>query len=246
MFDNVGKVNDQEATKRQLAALVLTGLLFSAVSASIVLYGLIWAVQQVIETPQDEELVEVVIDDPSLDEAPPPPPPPPPPAASSDPETEDDDTPETEEMVEEIKELDEKVEEKVAADVPKGGVEGGVEGGVVGGVAGGVVGGVVGGEIGGQLGGIRTFHHSEVTTKKRVSPVYPDAAKEMNLGNVDCRVRIFIDENGVPFDVKFEACPKVFQASAKDAIMQWRWYPAKVGTEKVKAQFLLNIAYKLT
>ena len=246
MFDNVGRDLDQEARKRQLISLVITLFVLSAASGAVVLYGLLKVAEVVLDLPDDDEMVEVVMEDPSLEEAPPPPPPPPPPPAAAQEEEQEEDEPEQdpEEMAEDIKELDEKVEEEVKTDA--GGQEGGQEGGVEGGVVGGVVGGVIGGEIGGQLGGVRTFHHSEVQVKRRVQPEYPDAAKQMNLGDVDCRVRIFIDEDGVPYDVKFEACPKVFHDSARDAILKWRWYPAKVGGSKVKAQFLLNIKYKLT
>ena len=65
------------------------------------------------------------------------------------------------------------------------------------------------------------------------------------MGEVDCKVRIFIDEKGVPYNFQFESCPKIFQASATEALAKWRWYPAKFQGQKVKAQFLLNIRYKL-
>ena len=81
--------------------------------------------------------------------------------------------------------------------------------------------------------------------KRRVSPEYPDVARDQNLGEVDCKVRIFIDEKGIPYDFRFQQCPKIFQSSAKKALAQWRWYPAKFQGQKVKAQFLLNIRYRL-
>jgi hypothetical protein len=63
---------------------------------------------------------------------------------------------------------------------------------------------------------------------------------------VDYRVRIFIDEAGVPYDVVYEVCPKVFHASTTEALLKWRYYPARDDEgAKVKASFLLNIKYKL-
>ncbi|TVQ87384.1 MAG: hypothetical protein EA397_18885 [Deltaproteobacteria bacterium] len=82
--------------------------------------------------------------------------------------------------------------------------------------------------------------------KRRVAPSYPEAARTMKLGDVNCRVRIFIDESGSPYDVQFEACPKVFHASATEALLKWRWYPARDDeNKKVRASFMLNIVYKL-
>ena len=69
---------------------------------------------------------------------------------------------------------------------------------------------------------------------------YPEAANELNLGEVTCRVRVYIDESGVPYNIEIEACPMVFHESAKEALYKWRWYPAKVEGTKVKAQFPTN------
>jgi protein TonB len=246
VFDNVGQDLDKERHKRQLVAVLITVGICSLISGSVVLYGILMVAEKVLQVQQDEDMVEVVVDEPVLEAPPPPPPPPPPPSAAPEPEEEEEE-PDPEEMQEEIKELDKEVEEEVKNDAQAASSDpAGVVGGQLGGVAGGVVGGVEGGVVGGQLGGVRTFHHSELQVKRRVVPEYPEAAREMNLGDQDCKVRIFIDEEGVPYDVKFEACPKVFHDSARDAILKWRWYPAKVGGEKVKAQFLLNVKYKLT
>ena len=114
---------------------------------------------------------------------------------------------------------------------------------VEGGVEGGVVGGVVGGVLGGQLGGVRVFHHSEVKVKRRVQPRYPPAAQDLNLGDVVCRVNVFIDEKGVPYDIEPQNCPKVFHQEVKDALYKWRWYPAKVEGKAVKGQFLMAIKF---
>ena len=90
MFDNIGKDLDEEANKRRaqsfLISLALTGI---GVALSVV------ATWRVVETvaPEllDEEMVEVLIEDETLDdEAPPPPPPPPPPPAAAAEEEEED------------------------------------------------------------------------------------------------------------------------------------------------------------
>lgn len=253
MFDNVGKTNDEEATTRSLVAVGSILALLLLVWAGVVLYGVIRITEEITgQDILDEDMVEIIMEeDAGLEAPPPPPPPPPPPAASPEPEEEepeeDEETePEPDEMVEEVAELDEDIEEEQKTAKRPAGEEGGVEGGQEGGEVGGVLGGVVGGVVGGQLGGVRQVHHSEVKTKRRVMPRYPEAARTANLGDQNCRLRVFIDEKGKPYDVKFMACPKVFQPSAEKALFKWRWYPAKdENGNKTRATFGLNIRYTL-
>jgi outer membrane biosynthesis protein TonB len=84
-----------------------------------------------------------------------------------------------------------------------------------------------------------------VEVKKRFDPRYPKSAKDMNLGDQRCLAKVFIDESGAPYKVLVENCPKVFHAETQAAIMKWRWYPPKVGREKVKAQITIAINYKV-
>jgi outer membrane biosynthesis protein TonB len=252
MFDTVGKNNDEEATKRSLASLLITTVLLGAGAAFFVGYGAMKVVETVQAVQTSDDMVEVILEDPGMDEAPPPPPPPPPPpAAADDAEEEDEDedeepTNETDEMVEEVKELKEEVKTEIkSVERPKGvkdGVEGGVEGGVVGGVKDGVKDGVVGGQLDG--GGIRMFHHSELEVKARKLPRYPEAAEAMNLGDQRCKVRVKIDEKGIPFEARVEGCPKVFHDEAREAILKWKWYPPKNGKTKVKAQTTIAVMFK--
>jgi protein TonB len=234
LFDSVGRDLDENATKRSLLSLVITlaGLGTGMGGFIATSYLLVKEVAPELLGLEDISMVEILEED--LMDAPPPPPPPPP---SSGPEEEEEDVEEPDEMVEEIKELEEKVETEVKNKAAPTPVPGGVEGGVIGGVEGGV--------IGGTLGGARVFHHSELDVKKRVQPVYPEAAKAMNLGDQRCKVRIFIDETGRPYDVRVEGCPKVFHSAARNAFMKWRWYPPKSGREKVKAQILIGTTFKL-
>ena len=245
MFDTVGRELDEGAVKRQAVSALATFALIGSSVVIVLLYSAYRVVESVVMPQADQEMVEVELVDPAMEDEPPPPPPPPPSSGAQieEEKTEDEVKPQVEEPVDEIKQLDEKVEEKVQNDVAPVGAAGGVEGGVEGGVAGGVVGGQVGGTGTNLLGSIRTFHHSDLQIKRRVDPVYPDAALDMNLGEQLCRVRVVIDESGVPTQVIAENCPKVFQASAEQALMKWRWYAAKAGSQKVSAQFLLNIKY---
>ncbi|MEQ1506763.1 MAG: energy transducer TonB, partial [Myxococcota bacterium] len=134
--------------------------------------------------------------------------------------------------------LQEEVKEEVKSDAKPAGVVGGVEGGVEGGVVGGVLGG-------GPGTGVRVFHQSELEVKKRVNPEYPEAARALNLGDQRCLVKVIMDEEGVPFNVIVDACPKVFHDVTREAILKWRWYPPKDGKSKIKAQTTIAVTFKL-
>jgi hypothetical protein len=153
-------------------------------------------------------------------------------------------------MDEDVEELDQEPpkEEAVTNQKPqKGGMEGGVEGGVAGGdPVHGVLGGVLGGVPGGQLGaGIRTVHHKDVKYKREPYLRYPKAAKDLNLGDITCLVRVWIDESGVPNRVEVEKCPKAFHRETKEAMLKARWFPARFEGEKIPAQFLTRVKYVL-
>jgi outer membrane biosynthesis protein TonB len=245
VFDNIGKDLDEEANKRRASALFLTLSVLGAVVGLTVGVGAYMAAEVVLDVDLDKELVDLIEE--TVNEAlpPPPPPPPPPPAAAAEEEQEEPETPQPDEMVEEIKELEEEVKEEVKSDVKPAGVEGGQEGGQVGGVVGGVQGGIEGGVLGGQLSGVRVFHHSELEVKKRINPEYPEAARALQIGDQRCLAKVFIDEEGVPYDVIVETCPKVFHDDTKAAILKWRWYPPKDGKNRVKAQTTIAVTYKL-
>jgi hypothetical protein len=88
-------------------------------------------------------------------------------------------------------------------------------------------------------------HWSEVSVKRRVSPKYPEEAKQYDLGEVRCELRFLIDEKGIPYEIRPESCPEMFQESALDAAWKWTFYPMKKNGEPVKAQFVLMIVYRL-
>ncbi len=246
MFDNIGKDLDEEANKRRAMSFGITLLGMGTATGLFVALTAYTATQVLLEQPLNEELVQLIEEEVIADDAPPPPPPPPPPPAAAAEEETEEETEETpDEMVEEVQELKEEVKEEMKSDVKPAGVEGGVEGGVVGGVVGGVQGGIEGGVLGGQLSGVRVFHHSELEVKKRIEPVYPDAAKALNLGEQRCIVKVIIDEEGVPVDVSVDQCPKVFDTPTREAILKWRWYPPKDGKNRVKAQTTLAIVYRM-
>jgi hypothetical protein len=122
---------------------------------------------------------------------------------------------------------------------------------MVGGVVGGVelveVGGggsVEGGVLGGALGTTRVFHHSELEVMKRMVVPYPQEARDLQLGDQRCLVKVFISRDGTPTDAIVEKCPTVFHGPVRDAVLQWRWYPPKDGRNAVDAQTTIAVTMK--
>jgi hypothetical protein len=89
-------------------------------------------------------------------------------------------------------------------------------------------------------------HWSDVTAKKRVSPTMPNAAKQLNMTEERCEIRVFIDEKGVPYDLILGRCPAIYHESTLEALWQWRFYPRREDGVRVKSQFHLVVVYRLT
>ena len=73
---------------------------------------------------------------------------------------------------------------------------------------------------------MKAVHWSKVKNKRMPQFKFPEAAKALNMKEV-CQVRFFIDEKGVPYDVKIEKCPKVFHAEIQSKAYKARFYPLK-------------------
>ena len=114
------------------------------------------------------------------------------------------------------------VQEGGGAPIPR--IEGGVEGG-----------GTLGEELTRTVTvpNMHTVQAADVRVKRPVSPEYPDAARRMDLGYVECPVEVYVDESGSPYDVELGGCPAVFHDNARTALMRSRWYPHRVNGQKV-------------
>jgi outer membrane biosynthesis protein TonB len=91
----------------------------------------------------------------------------------------------------------------------------------------------------------RTIHWSEAAIRSRVLPQFPESARGLGKDRVDCRVRMFVNEKGVPERVEAETCEEPFLAAAVDAAMKWRFYPTKVNGVAARVQFLVMIRFVL-
>jgi len=236
MFDHVGR------NRNQSAARTAGSLLFSLVLNGSGLAILFYATMKAPEMLEDAKAALVAV---NLAAPPPPPPPPPPPGGKKKPHKEKEVVQDTPPDPTVLQEAPPPVEEEPEDD---GGQEGGVEGGVKDGVVGGVVGGVKDGVLDGQLGGtgvVKSVYWTEVQIKSKVVPEFPEAARQLGLKNERCIVHLVIDEQGVPIDFQFKTCPELFKSAAKDAAMQWRFYPLIDNGAPVKAGFDLNFQFKL-
>jgi outer membrane biosynthesis protein TonB len=247
MFDTVGTHNDDEATRRSLASLLITTLGLGASLSFLLGYGAMTvASQPAVPMPDDGPLVYLDPgDDPTLPDAPPPPPPPAAAATVFDPV--DTKTTEADEPDERVKDLTPVQPMPVVDRDRPAGTADGVEGGETDGIAGGQLGGVPDGTLGGtgDAGGpIRVFHHSEVETRRRVDPRYPDEASALGLGAVSCRVTVTIDARGQPEAVDVDRCPEPFATATRTALTRWRWYPARHDGQKVRARTTIMVRYQ--
>jgi hypothetical protein len=249
MFDNIGRDLDPEANRRRATSLFLTTAGCCAALGMLVGIATYTAVQA-LEPPEVDDGPIVLLDLPEEEPtALPAAPPPPPPAAGV--EVEDPEPVVPDELVDEIQELQDEVEERVvAAEQPQGTADG-HDNGHPDGVAGGTPGGDPDGELCGVPGApacgpsVRVFHHTELQVRRRVEPVYPDAARALAVSDQRCLVTVFLDESGVPYDAKVDRCPKPFHQASREALRKWRWYPPKDGKARIRAQTTIAITYRL-
>jgi periplasmic protein TonB len=182
-----------------------------------------------------------------LEVAPPPPPPPPPPAGAravvkAAPRV---DTQAPQGFVAPI-EVPNEIKPEEGLDL---GVEGGVAGGVEGGVPGGVVGGVVGGlpseappppakvvRIGGQI--------AQPKLIRQVKPVYPDLAVQSRVSALVI-LEAEVDVRGHVKSVKVLRGHPLFDDSAKEAVMQWRYQPLLLNGEPTGFILTVTVNFNL-
>ena len=95
-------------------------------------------------------------------------------------------------------------------------------------------------------GDVLSLSAADVVARRRVAPVYPEAAKALNLPEVRCRVDFLIDEKGTPKQVTVEGCPAVFHAEVLSAAYRWSFYPARnAAGEATAARFTLALTFRL-
>lgn len=92
---------------------------------------------------------------------------------------------------------------------------------------------------------VRRIEDPDLVVRRRVDPAYPEAAKALGLGEQRCLATVYIDESGVPYDVDIENCPAAFHSAARQALLEWRWYPPKSGKVRVRTKTAVGITYRI-
>jgi serine/threonine protein kinase len=87
--------------------------------------------------------------------------------------------------------------------------------------------------------------YEAVSVIKSTMPQYPKKAKHLKLGEQKCRVQVAIDETGAPAHIVVHDCPAVFHEPTKEALTQWRMRPFVLDGFPTKAQFTVEVKYKL-
>jgi len=86
--------------------------------------------------------------------------------------------------------------------------------------------------------------YAAVKVKRQVTPVYPRAAQSLGLPETRCKARVDIDTRGRPTQVQVGGCAAVFHAATVDALMRWRFYPARRDGRAVPATFVVPLRYR--
>jgi outer membrane biosynthesis protein TonB len=92
--------------------------------------------------------------------------------------------------------------------------------------------------------GVRPVAWREVKAKVNAQPSYPRAARRQNL-EADCKVRVFIDEQGMPMSMEVIACPPMFVESVTEAAMASRFFPFAPEGIPLKVSFVYNYKFRL-
>jgi hypothetical protein len=83
-------------------------------------------------------------------------------------------------------------------------------------------------------------HWSELAFVRRVEPIYPKGA----LGEGRCTVRLFVDDEGQPSDVKAEDCPEPWLRPTMQAVWQWKFTPVEEEGQAIPVQFLYTLVFE--
>lgn len=89
--------------------------------------------------------------------------------------------------------------------------------------------------------GVEAVHYREVTARKPLKARRPVQADVMFRDPVRCAFRVFIDEKGYAYDLRFLNCPEVFHRNVAEALPSARWEPFRLEGKRVKATFATHL-----
>ncbi len=80
---------------------------------------------------------------------------------------------------------------------------------------------------------------NELTPKRRALPTWPTGIK-----SASCQFRVWIDEEGKPYQVRPVACDEAVTEVAVDALERWRWKPYLVDGRPSKVSTVITIQFR--
>lgn len=83
-----------------------------------------------------------------------------------------------------------------------------------------------------------------INVKRRVAPRWPTSSKSAQVTYAHCQVKVWIDEEGKPYQVLPNVCDQDFANAVIVAVKQWRFKPWLVDDQASKAAFLLDVNFK--
>ena len=92
----------------------------------------------------------------------------------------------------------------------------------------------------------KTIHVKEDSLKlvSHEMPVYPPPAKLKGIQGAVV-LEAIIGKDGVPMNLKVQKGPKELQASALDAVRQWRWQPYLLNGDPIEVETTVTVVYSL-
>ena len=96
-----------------------------------------------------------------------------------------------------------------------------------------------------QIGGPVALYSHELSPIFRGEPAMPWAARTLAPGEYRCRVKMIVDESGIPISIEVATCPEVLSISARRAAGHWRFRPAKETGKRVEAEFVLFATFTI-
>ena len=99
------------------------------------------------------------------------------------------------------------------------------------------------GEPASEPGEPAVIHWSEAKLKRRINPVYPEAAKGSEPPQVTCTALLTVDTRGAVTQVETWGCPAPFDPAVLDSVPQWAFYPHKVNGQATAVRFELRLTF---
>lgn len=109
------------------------------------------------------------------------------------------------------------------------------------------LGGCTGDDCGSGRGGDGAIdvHHTKLEARSQPQPEYPQEARRRRLGEARCKASLKIDRQGKVYDVRVSDCDPLFQRATRQALSQWTFRPVTTTLgEPVEARTIVGVTFK--